>query len=245
MISISSIVNYIRRDLFLNQSKTLVSLAFFSLFFVVVSLLTLIGDLKMESSEISRVASVLLGLAGVIYASISFQELHKPERAYTGLTLPINVEERLLATLLKTSVMYIIIMTLLMQALSAVGVTIGALVFNGLWEFPTLFTQEYLDGIYLYLLWVPVYILGAIWFRSLHFIKTLFLLMAYFFVFAIIMGIFFFDMMIEFSGYGTEIFSNLPEKGKQVTDNLQIVMGIFSCPIPLIITYFRLKEKEI
>ena len=111
-------------------------------------------------------------LAGFIATSMSFASMHRADRSYTVLTLPASHAEKFLEKLLLTAVVYpvaavvsYVVFSLVLAGLSLAILGEGMAVFNP-------FRAEALEALRVFVVAGSIFLFGAAYFRSRHFIKT-------------------------------------------------------------------------
>jgi hypothetical protein len=111
-------------------------------------------------------------LAGFIATSMSFASMHRADRSYTVLTLPASHAEKFLEKLLLTAVVYpvaavasYVVFSLILAGLSLAILGEGMAVFNP-------FRAEALEALRVFVVAESIFLFGAAYFRSRHFIKT-------------------------------------------------------------------------
>lgn len=186
---------------------------------------------------------------GYVFTSTVFSELRTSHRGYLYLTLPASSLEKLTVSWLISSVLYVIasIAVLFIVNLLLIVVSTGLSgchvpVFN-------LFDPRILKIFAIYLVTQPIFLLGAIYFRRVNFLKTLLAL----FVVGIVIAVYssFMARLIVFHNFHSfNVGPDLPENCKNFFENIfaPVVTNLFwyaMGPFFLIVTYFRLKERQV
>ena len=114
----------------------------------------------------------LITVAGPIYASMSFRELHDKSRNDAYLLLPASSLEKTLARLLRSTVGFVVYMLLLMTVCSVLNEGIKWLVFGRTNPLFIPDSPAVWRAIGVFMVVQAPFFLGAAWFRRLHFIKT-------------------------------------------------------------------------
>lgn len=116
--------------------------------------------------------SLALYVAGFIATSMSFSSMHRADRSYAYLTLPASHAEKFVEKLLLTAVLYplaaiitYVLFSLILASLSPLLFDTPFAVFNPL----TVMTPQTVRG---FIVGASVFLFGAAYFRSRHFIKT-------------------------------------------------------------------------
>lgn len=186
---------------------------------------------------------------GYVFTSTIFSELRTPHRGYLYLTLPASTLEKLTVAWLISSVLYvaaalgiIFIINLLLMAMAAVFSSDHVPVFN-------LLAPSLLKTYAVYLVTQPVFVLGAIYFRRVNFFKTMLAL----FVVGLVIAIYttLAARLIIFHDFRNFQFGdNMPDTVADFFENTfaPVVSYLFWCvmgPFFLVVSYFRLKERQV
>ena len=116
--------------------------------------------------------AALVTIAGPVYASLSFRELHDKARNEAYLLLPASSLEKTIARLLRSTVGFIVYLLLLTMLSSAVNEGIKWLVFGRTNPLFNPLELETWQVIGLFVVIQSMFFLGAAWFRRMHFLKT-------------------------------------------------------------------------
>jgi len=129
-------------------------------------------------------------LGGLLFSSHIFNELHSKEKAFQFLLLPASSIEKFLSAWFTTSVVYTLFSILALILLSMVME--GFIVYKtAIWSGFTVFNpfgSQFLRGVIFLIISQSIFLLGGIYFKSYHFVKTLFSLLIFLF-FMLLMGI--------------------------------------------------------
>mgnify|MGYP005848018745 CR=1 FL=1 len=128
---------------------------------------------------------------GLVITSSLFDELHSPATAFLNLTLPATAFEKLFSAWLISAVLFTVI-TLSGYFLLHLAIQLASMAFVP--SFPQIqlfnpFEPEILEDIFTYVFYNSLFLLGAVYFKKLNFIKTLLALILFFFILGIISGI--------------------------------------------------------
>lgn len=203
------------------------------------------------------VFSFLFPLIGVIAASQSFSAMHKSDRSYAYLTLPASHLEKTVEKLLLTTVVYTIVALLSYFIFSVVGLGLGELLTGR--SYPVFnpgerWVWQMIGG---YVVISSVFLFGAAYFRSRHFIKTVLGVAA---VFLLIAGVaslstwIFFEDIFQAMRAGTfEATQNVTvAQAERFQAALEIVRDVaeflfrwIMAPFFWILTWLRVREAEV
>ena len=238
----------LRRHMMYNQKTLLVSFAAAGAFLLVVSFLntfTSRGEFSIETFNI--LGMVLLFVGGFLLTSRVFNELHTPARGQFFLTLPASNLEKLATAWLVSAPVYTIIallgltlVSLLASLLSALAFGSGIMVFNPLTK-PVIF----MAGIYL--VTQSVFLLGAVYFRKNNFMKTLLALFVIQAVISTVLSLVFY-LMFGRGGFqltGEEIMVFPAFLTEWLPRIMKVVFWGLTAPFFLVVSYVRLKEREV
>jgi hypothetical protein len=183
---------------------------------------------------------------GYVFTSTIFSELHKSNRGYLFLTLPASALEKLLASWLITSVLYVIASIFIIFLMNVI-----LKVFSGnVMPLFNLFQPSLLKSYAVYLVTQPVFLLGAIYFRGVNFLKTtlalfviVFIVSIYSTVAARLIVVHNFSNIHAFDG-------NMPDNLMNFFENIfaptiKIIFWYCLAPFFMVVSYFRLKEREV
>jgi len=128
---------------------------------------------------------------GLVITASLFDELHSPSTAFLNLTLPATAFEKLLSAWMISTVLFSLItlsgyfllhLAIQLSTMAIVPTVSHIQLFNP-------FDLEILEDIFTYVFYNSVFLLGAVYFTKLNFIKTLLSIILFVFVLGIIAGI--------------------------------------------------------
>ncbi len=191
---------------------------------------------------------VILFLGGYVFSSNIFNELQSPVKGHFYMMIPARIEEKLMASWLMSSVLYAIISLTLLSIISFLlsGVQIlflggNILLFNPL-------SDVALKATGVYLVTQTIFLLGSVYFKKYNFLKTLLS------IFVVYMIIFVWGMIMIFTIIKPQdiVFEGSVEFYHwQLFDSAQIavffkyIFWYFTGPFFLIVSYLRLKERQV
>lgn len=183
-----------------------------------------------------------LTLLGLIFTSQIFQELHKPNRSYAFLTLPASTLEKLIASWLLSSPIFILAYT----AITFVIYLISTLVAGRPEMAFGFFTNDYWITVANYVVIQTIFLWGACYFRKNNFLKTLLVLV----LLPIVVGMYAALLIwLLFGSTNINIGPNTMVINETVFPNIGNIMkflwyGVLG-PYMLLTTYFTLKERQV
>ena len=186
----------------------------------------------------------LLG-GGFIFTSQSFSELQKPEKGYHYLTLPASHLEKLFTKWIFSTIIYLVAAYIALYIIALIGSGLSVALFKT--EFKLLALQNYepfrMAGIYLVL--QPIFLLGAAYFRSYSFIKTLLAII----IISIIISAF--VTIVSYLMFGTSGINSSDFGGNinvftgTIPQISKILFWYVMGPFFLIVSYVRLTERQV
>ncbi|MCC5912769.1 MAG: hypothetical protein JJU46_00210 [Balneolaceae bacterium] len=229
-----------KRYIAINRKSQLISLG------IVVGLLVIFWFLSVNAGSYSRegisslyaTAFLLFGIAGLLFTSSIFDELHKPETAHLSLMLPATSLEKLFSAWLVTAigftVIYMVSFFLLFTGLQLVTILFNA---GGVgFQFFNPFDPDTLNSISSYLYFQSFFLLGAVVFKKHNFLKTLLAWV----LFLILMMIGMFLLAAIFLQSGTFDY-NIVMTGNRVEFAVKTLLTLFF----LWLAYVRLKNRQV
>lgn len=190
---------------------------------------------------------VIVFVGGYIFTSNIFNELQSPVKSHYYLTLPARAEEKLIAAWLISSVFFVIVSLAIMFLISFIISGILALLFNGGLQLFNPFTKAAMTTTGVYLVTQTIFLLGSVYFRKFNFLKTLlsvFLVYITLFVWILIMIFLVIrpQDMVFAGAFDIDIdFQKALAKSEIISFIFWYVIG----PFFLIVSYFRLKERQV
>jgi hypothetical protein len=236
----------IRNDLMIQFKTSLVILV--SIIFG----LTLISLLSKFDRGISSLHQgsfrVLLVFGGYLLTSSAFKTLHQRNQVGFYLSLPASSLEKFLSRLILTSIGYIFGLSFLYFIFSLLAAGISSFLFNDSLPIFNPFSQTNLELMGLYIITQSIFILGAIHFKSLHFIKTLassWVIFMVLFLFTLFMIWLVFDMPINGMHFNFKISDLNPRLLQPTGTILKYFLWFGIAPFFWLIAFLKLKEYEV
>lgn len=115
---------------------------------------------------------ITLLVGGSLFTSISFIDLHHPQQRYYYLTMPCSNLERFLSRWALTSVCFLLFSLLFYVAFELIGQTITQLLFGQVHPFFRIANEVTRNTMMSFFVVHAVVMLGAVYFRKYHLVKT-------------------------------------------------------------------------
>ncbi len=192
----------------------------------------------------------LFFIGGYIFTSTIFSELRTAHRGYLYLTLPASTLEKLLVAWFTSSILYIVASIIALYVINLLLMLV-AFIFNA-HPVPlyNLFSPWMLKIYAVYIVTQSIFLLGAIYFRGVNFLKTLLSLFVISVALSIITTLF--ARIIVFHDFSSIHFdnNNSPEALTEFIENVfvPVVKALFwycMAPFFLVVSYYRLKERQV
>jgi hypothetical protein len=215
----------------------------------ILTMRVIFGQPALDSRTFLGVIMPYFFAGGYVFTSTIFSELRTAHRGYLYLTLPASTFEKLTVSWFISSVLYVIaaiaVLFFINVLLMAVAIIFSA---NHVPLF-NLFDPSILRIYAVYMVTQPVFVLGAIYFRRVNFLKTLLSLFAVGIAIAIYTSLA--ARLIVFHNFNSIQFGNyIPENMQDFFQNTfaPTVTNLFwycLAPFFLVVSYFRLKERQV
>ncbi len=252
IINFKNLFLFIKRYLFLNKNTLVVAFGAVSGTIFLILMFAAYQTKSLNSNILFSTVMPFFFLGGLIFTSSSFKELHDTKTSYSFLTFPISTFEKLTGIWLTTSVLFSLVSIAIIYIINI----LASVLFSQLFSFPlyinNIFTLQLFTAVGKYIVIQSIFLLGAIYFRKNNFLKTILAISVIFIVFAILTGL---AGRIIFNGYmGPHNFgfnSNNISIGNQsmfsdtIPQILDFTFWYLLTPFFLVVSYFRLKERQI
>lgn len=246
---INRLKNLLIRQISVNYRTWLIATA------AITGFLMFIGTVQLLFNTESIDANYMFGIflpaffiGGFIFTSMIFSELNSPHRGYLYLMLPASTFEKLVSAWLITSVLYVMFSCLVIYFINIYYVFIAEVFTSKTVEVVNLFSSDILRIFGVYLVLQSIFFLGAIYFRRINFFKTLlsgFILLVIFSMYSGILMKILFDTS-SFHGEMVKDVSGIEFMLENVMQPLAEYLFWFAvAPFFLIVSYFRLKERQV
>ncbi len=189
---------------------------------------------------------VVIGLIlSLLYTSLIFDDLNNPLKSYSVIMLPASNAEKLLAGWIYTGILAPFFVLVSIYTLYFTGSIINLFIESAPFQLPeqNIVFQTFAYCFY-YMAIQPIFLLGSICFRKLSFLKTIMSILFSFFVISGFVGLIIYFMFPELQGqnsYGTVNITLFDANGSEYWN---LLTGL-TAPLFLIISYYKLKEKQV
>ncbi len=190
----------------------------------------------------TAVGFVILFLGGYIFSSNIFNELQSPVKGHFYLLLPARIGEKLIASWLLSSIFYVIVSLLMLFLISFILSGILALFFDGNMQLFQPFSDTALKATGSYLVTQTIFLLGSVYFRKFNFLKTLLA------IFVVYMIIFIWTIIMVFTIIRPQDMMATGMEDihfKAQPEHLSTIFWYITGPFFLIVSYLRLKERQV
>jgi len=239
----------IQRDFSINYKTMLIASGAITGFLMFIGTITIIfGDKSMNEQNILGMIMPTLIIAGLISTSLVFSELNSPHRGYLYLTLPASAFEKLISSWLVTSVFYVIFSIVLLFILNVYYIIIAEAFTSKSIPLINIFSIEVLKPFGIYMVVQSIFLLGAIYFRRVNFLKTILAWFVVFIIISLYTGLLGKILFNHFSVDNTMM--NHSNDLKLTIENIivpvaKLLFWFALAPFFLIVSYFRLKERQV
>jgi hypothetical protein len=188
-------------------------------------------------------------LGGTVFTSAIFYETNSPNRGYLYLTLPASTLEKLIASWLLTSIIFIVYAIVALFVSNIIISSLSVLFTSREFHIANFFAPWVMRNYMIYLIIQPIFFLGAIYFKRLNFLKTYFALFLVFVAILIYTAIA--ARLILFNNIRDMHFDDSVSPSiKMFVEHVIVPASKFffwycMAPFFLIVSYFRLKERQV
>ncbi len=241
-IDINRMFSFIKRQSLLNANATIIgALAIIGALFFISGL---VGYFYPQSvTKLKPVYFGTLYIYGLIRTSNVFSELHNPQRGYAFLTLPVSTAEKLWGSWILSAPVF----TFLFSGICIVLYFLACIIGGRMDAFHKIFDLDNLRGVGFFLIMQSVFFLGAVYFKKNNFMKTV----AVFFLFWLVNVAYIRLLTWPFGMNNTHIYGNINNVDIIKFKDMMLfwvkdvgLCGLFA-PFMLLVSYFRLKERQI
>jgi len=235
-----------RNDLLIQFKSSLVILLAITFGLTLISLLS-----KLDHSLLSlhnQSFKILLILGGYLLTASAFKTLHQRNQVGFYLCLPASTLEKFLSRLLLTSVGYIAGLSFLFFTFSVLAAGLSSLLSDSTLPVFNPLNQGNLELMALYLITQSLFLVGAIQFKSMHFIKTIastwFVLMILVILTIVILWAVF-DTPFNHQHFNISLIDINFESLKSTASVLKYLFYFGFAPFFWLIAFLKLKEYEV
>ncbi len=236
--SVPRMLNFMRRQAALNFSSLMIAAgAVFGALLVISLLVGYFGPQNIPN--LINVYLVTFFICGLVFTARIFAELHIPQKSYAWLTLPVSTGEKFWGSWLLSSPVFILLFFAVCSFLYFIACITG----NSIDAYTQMFSKSVGKAIATFVVIQSIFFLGAVYFRNNNFMKTIFAL----FLIATVLSV--------YSGTLTWLFWNgqgqmnlninssdmIGNSGRIISFAFWFLLG----PFMLLVSYFRLKERQV
>lgn len=241
--------NLIRRENTIRRKSYLTGIAAIVGLFVLTIVANSYGSRQVVYDGALEIFYFLVFLGGMIFTSRIFSEMNEPQKGYRYLTLPASTLEKLAAQWLLSSFGYL----LAVSALFFVSVLLGGLLSSALfdvgfsWLELSAFEMSAGELIGSYLVAHSIFFLGACAFQKHNFLKTILSVVIVSIVIGlIVVGVAYLMLGDQVMTQGEVHFSSAEfALQDQFTQIAEVVIDYLTVPFFLVVSYFKLKERQV
>lgn len=231
------LVQFMRRQAAMHQQSALIAAGAVFGALLVISLLAAAFS-RTGIAGLQGLYHAVFFLGGYVFASQVFGELHSPQRSYAYLTLPVSTAEKLVGSWLVVSLGYVVVYWIAVFLIYVVANLVA-----GAHDPLDMFSADFGKSVLAFLSTQTIFFLGACYFRKNNFLKTLFAL----FLVVAVVGLY--TSMVAWGLLSKDGNVNIGhDDGSQMGAVIQQVSDVFFKyvlgPYLLIVSYFRLKERQ-
>ena len=247
----------LKRESFSNLKLFLIALGAVSGILLIIFLITVLQwkngklvDYRWEAHQYFFIPPYVI--IGVLFTSLAYKDLLHVNKAYAYLTLPVSNFERTVSMLLLTTVVYTVLFIVYYLVFSTLLNALGMMISPREFAFFDFTSEPVIKAIKLYLVIQSVFLLGAAAFKKFPFLFTLLTIFLAAVTLIIITLISVRLLFAEYFGSNMDInMKDYVSKDLQnfltedLTKILETVFWYILAPVCWVITYLKLKEREV
>lgn len=238
---INRMFNFIKRQSVLNASSLMIAaLATFGSLLVVSLIL---GYFFHNMETIIHIYLVTFYITILVFTSKIFDELHNPQKGYAYLTLPVSTAEKLWGSWILSAPVF----TLLYSVVCIVIYFLACIVAGRMDAFHKIFDLNNIEGLATFIVIQSIFFLGAVYFKKNNFMKTMATLIIFWLALAVYVRL----LTYPFGLNHTHIYGNINAEDLDKFRDFMTLwvrdIGFYGllAPFMILVTYFRLKERQI
>ena len=245
--SFNRVFQFVKRDLVMLRGTftTGISVAIVLLFLF--CLLNMVWDQKLDLGEFFGIFGLFYIPLGIIFTFSIFREFNNNKTNHLYLTIPISIPERLMAKWLTVTLLYTVVFSVIAVLVGTLAIVFGIIVFGADFNLLSLFSEHYWKVVKIYLVFQPVFMVGAISFSKNRIGKTI-LALGILFLGFVLFNFLLYAMLnsgagvFSEEGLGSQAFdmagANFSTFGKWF-------YGLIFGPLMLVVAYLKMTEKEV
>ncbi len=188
---------------------------------------------------------VVVVICGYIITSTIFKEINSKHSGWFYTMLPANPSEKVLSYWSLSSIGYIIVASIAMILVSILTSLVTIILFKTNFYVYNPFCESNVFFMVNYCIFQSIFFLGAIYFKKNNFIKTILAIMLFVTALIVVVGVVNFLLFEETSIKYVELVNENKEGKIALKYVAEFVYYGLLVPFMLIVSYFRIKEREV
>ncbi len=251
--SIKRLLWMMRKDLFDNLKFVLIGygsmVGLFSFIFFFIA-----NNSYGEKIDLTQFYLIGLFLTGIFISGMAFTDFRSKERAMSYLTIPASLLEKFLSILFLTTIGFIVSFTVIFFVFNGIAIIAGLAFFDLEVNFINLFTLEVWKTLSAYIVIQSLFLAGAATFRKVPLFFTILIMFIGGIIMSTYLGILSYSLFNEFNEASNSDFGIFSLKTKDFRYNAEdetalkyfkYFINYATAPIFWVVTYLKLKEKEV
>ena len=231
-------INLCKRQLLINRQTLLVGMGTISALMLVITILS--AYFKLSSiSQLTDWNLTLIFICGFTFTSMFFSEFRNTPKAIFYLTLPVSNIERLFVAWFLTSPILVLVSSIILYGINVLGIIIATGNYVNIQPF---LNAEYFHSILKYMLIQPIFLFGSVVFKKNNFLKTVLTIIITFLFLTLYSML---NARIFLGAIGTQTFQINLGLNTSIGNSIFSYSWMLLSPFFLIVTYFKIKEKEL
>ncbi|MBW6478460.1 MAG: hypothetical protein K0B37_03460 [Bacteroidales bacterium] len=245
--SVQRLFLLMKRHSIMNLKTWLIGFGAISGVLIVMALLQSLGSGTFNLDSLTATGISFIFIAGYLITSMMYNEIHTPARGQFYLILPATTFEKLLSNWLLSSIVYVLVAHIMLSLVLLIAGLLSAAIFSTSLDFYNPFTEAGFKNMGVYLVTQSIFFLGALYFRKNNMLKTLLSIFAVIVALGMIASLFGWIILGEFNQINEE---NLPPQGLEfftitIPNIAKYLFWGLTAPFFLVVSYFKLKEREV
>ncbi len=205
------------------------------------------GDDYLSADELMGLFGLCFVVLGVFFSFAVLRKSHNVKSNHLYFALPISPLERLTAIWLTTTFIHTLVFTVMALLVGQLAIIMGGIIFGSGFHWVSLFSESYVKLVKGYFIVQPIFLCGAMAFSKNGIGKTLLTLLLIF-IGTLFYGLLLFSILNH--GYGVYPGDLIADQAftKASKDFSGVGTWFFTLlfgPLMLLVTYFKLVEKEV
>ncbi|MFN3556424.1 MAG: hypothetical protein ACK4VN_10705 [Bacteroidales bacterium] len=248
--SIQRFILLIKRQILLNAKNWLVGLGAIAGILIIVSLLQSYLGKSFNLPAMVNLGITLIFVVGYMLTSGIYSEIHTPARSQFYLTLPATTAEKLFSNWAITSLLYVLISFILLSLSIALTSLLASLLFGTQTAFFNPFQPDYLKVMGVFVVTHSIFFLGSLYFRKNNFLKTVLAIFILVMALSMIGGLLMY-LLFEPGLNNIELSNQQLDPAMQrlfeetIPQIARIIFWAVLAPFFVLVSYFKLKEREV